>query len=395
MRFLCLILLTVFCLSQMAFSQNITTEDDNSQQSTEQTAKSKKSLEPEEPKPIFELIAAGEVDEVKKLLRDSVDYYNHNTDGETALTIAIKNDDVDMVKLLVKEAVINLKNKEGETPLTLAIKKGNYEIIRLVCRRAKGSLKNDFGETPLYLAVESEDLFLVEELIRKGADVNRRSNGITPLAHATELNNFKAVGYLLKEGAIANRPNDNGDIPLYIAIDNGFDIVAGILINKSADAISDVNWRTKIDETLLNIAIVKSHPEIVKILLNAGANFITLDYFENSALHIAAKEGNIEITSILINHGVEINARNLKGETPLMLAAKASKRSTVQYLIDQGADPNLKDYQGYCVSSELNLSPSTGQQESSNQSSILTNYKQTGNYNNEQTTSSIYIENNQ
>ncbi len=394
MRFLCLIFLTIICLSQNAFAQNQITEKEKSQDQpnpqVEQLEESK------EPKPIFELIASGDLQEVKKMLKDSIDYYNHNQDGETALTVAIKNDDVEMVKLLVRDAVINLKNKEGETPLTLAIKRGNPEIIRLVCRRAKGSLKNNLGETPLYLAVEREDLFLVEELIQKGAKIDRKSNGITALAHAASLNNFKAVGYLLKEGATVNLPNDNGDIPLFIAIDNGYDIVAGILINKSKDPISDVNWRTKIDETLLNIAIVKSHPEIVKILLNAGAYFESLDYFENSALHIAAREGNNEILSILINHGVELNARNLKGETPLMLAAKAEKSYTVNYLVEQGADPGLKDYQGYCVSQQYNIAPATGQNIQFDNSSKLTNYKQKASA--EVSTgqiSSLYIENNQ
>jgi ankyrin len=352
MRVFCLILLFVCEFSHSSFAQESTLKTTSTEPS-DQVSQSK--LEEELPKPIFDLIASGNTEEVKKLLRDSVDFYAHTKNGETALTLAIQNEDVDMVKLLVKDAVINLKNKSGETPLTLAIKKGNPEIISLICRRAKGSLKNDLGEAPLYLAVVREDLFLVEELIRKGADVNRLSNGVSPLSYAASLNNFKTVGYLLKEGAIANLPNENGDIPLYTAIDKGYDIVAGILINKSSNPMEDVNWRTKIDETLLNIAIVKSHPEIVKILLNAGAEYEALDYFENSALHIAAREGNNEIVDILTKFGVSVNSRNLKGETAMMLAAKANKESTVKMLFERGANPELKDYVGYCVSEEMDL----------------------------------------
>ena len=174
MRVLCLILLAVLCFNQVSIAQ-----ETNTKISETDVKENPVPVEEQEdaPKPIFDLIANGQVEEVKEMLRDSVDYYAHDKNGETALTLAIQNDDVDMVKLLVKDAVINMKNEEGETPLTLAIKKGNPEIIKLVCRRAKGSLKNNMGQTPLYLAVEREDLFLVEELIQKGANVNRKSNG--------------------------------------------------------------------------------------------------------------------------------------------------------------------------------------------------------------------------
>ncbi|MFT4762843.1 MAG: ankyrin repeat protein [Paraglaciecola sp.] len=304
----------------------------------------------------FALVNSGDSDEVKKLLRDSVDYYAHNRDGESALTVAIKNEDIRMVKLLVKDAVINVKNKEGETPLTLAIKGGNDEIIQLICRRAKGSLKNEMGEAPLYLAVENNNLFLMEELIKKGADVNRHSNGITPLAHAVEVNNIRAIGYLIKEGATVNLPNENAETPLYIAIENGFDIAAGILINKTEDPMGDVNWTSKIEETLLNIAIIKTHPEIVRILLDAGAEVTSQDYFENNALHIAGAAGNIEIIKILMLHGISIDERNLKGETALMLASKNNQTDAVHFLVENGANPELRDYTGYAVREHVDVS---------------------------------------
>jgi len=329
------------------------------------------------PKPAFELIAAGEVEKVKeKLKEEGLDFYAHNDVGETALTLAIQNEDVEMVKLLAKEAVINLKNEEGETPLTLAIKKGNLEIISLVAKRAKASLKNNFGEAPLFLAVEQNDLFLMEELIEKGAEVNRKSNGATPLSHATRGNNFKAAAYLVKAGAVPNQPNDNGNIPLFIAIDNGFDVLAGMLITKSPDPVEDANWRTEIDERLLNIAIVKSHPEIVKILLNAGAEANDLDYFENSALHIAAAVGEVEIAQILLQYGVELNGRNLKGETPLMVAAKNGQGGLVQFLIQNGADPKLRDYRGYSVQDSFDLGSTNKGENSKLKPSVLSKNNQ-------------------
>ena len=161
-----------------------------------------------------------------------------------------------------------------------------------------------------------------------------------------------------------------------------------MLINKSKDPEKDVNWRTKIDETLINIAIVKSHPEIVKILINFGANVTSLDYFDNSALHIAAETGNIEIISILLQNGVEVDSKNLRGETPAMLAGKAGKSSAVEFLVRNGADPDIKDYQGYSVRQNFDVGHLNPVKE---QPTTLTNVRRT---NGQGSSSTIYINNN-
>ena len=116
---------------------------------------------------MFGAVASGSADDVEQMIDDGkVDYYRFNANGETALTQAIQNDDVEMTELLVKEAIINLKNEAGETPLTLAIQKQNEDVIRLVMKRAKASLKNDKGDAPLFLALANKDLYLLQTLIR-------------------------------------------------------------------------------------------------------------------------------------------------------------------------------------------------------------------------------------
>jgi len=313
---------------------------------------------------MFGAVTLGDADQVETMIKDGkVDYYRHNDTGETALTQAIQNEDISMVRLLVKEAIINLKNEDGETPLTLSMKKGNPDIIRLVMKRAKASLKNGAGEAPLLLALELNDLHLLQQLIKNGADVNRLSNGITPLSQAVVLNNYRAVGYLIRNGAIINQPNDNGDIPLYLAIENEYDIITGILIQKSEDAFSDVNWMNRIGDPLLNIAAASGNVEIIRMLIEAGASVNEIDHEENTPLHVTAANGHQKASIMMLQYEADINARNLKGATPVMLAAMNGQQNTYQMLLENGANSNIRDYQGMVAADYVN---STGNVQETN-----------------------------
>ncbi len=295
----------------------------------------------------FEAINSGNAARIEEMQKDSIHFYRKNDKGETALTLAIQNQDVAVVEVLTKKAVINLKNDEGESPLTLAIKSGNMDIINLVTKRAKASLKNDAGEAPLYLAIELDDLFLLKTLLSKGARINRKSNGITPLARAAELNKPKAVAFLIKNNAKINEPNDNGETPLYIAMNKGHDIVAGILLSKSEDPQGDANWKNKIGTPILHLATINGNPAIISVLINFGAEVDATDYMDNTALCIAAELGHLEAIRALIQNNADVSHQNMKGDTPLMLAAANKKDEAATLLLESGADATIMNYAGY------------------------------------------------
>ena len=361
MKYLLLILtIFVFSLNSLIGQETTDTNDYFSEGNALQKDKIEKEETPQPSKKVkrskkdeyayqFDAINTGNADRVAAMSEDSIDYYRKNQEGQSALTLAIKNQDAKMVEVLTKRAVINLKNEDGETPLTLAIKSGDVEIIKLVARRAKASLKNDAGEAPLFLAIDLDNLYLLEELISRGADVNRKSNGVTPLAKAAELNKPKIVAFLIKNNAKINQANDNGETPLYIAVQKGFDTVAGILINKSEDASGDCNWANKIGTPLLHVATENGNAEIVRILIRYGAEIEKADYMENTALCVAAQIGELEVVRALIQHNANINHQNLKGDTPLILASINKHDDVVTLLLENGADATVLNYTGYAA----------------------------------------------
>lgn len=276
-------------------------------------------------------------------------FYDFNSDGETALTLAVKQGDLEMVKLLEEKAVINLKNKSGESPLTLAIKGQDPEIIRIIMERAKPGLKNDEGIAPLMLAIEQQDLRLMKDLIDRGAQVNRKSNGITPIARAVELNNVQAVAMLVQKGADLSQSNDDGDIPLYIAVRNGYNVIAGILLQKSSQPSVDANWKTRMGEPLLNLAIQKDQSQIARILLDFGADTYNMDYLENTGLNLAAEKGDTELVQILIDRGADPNHANMLGTTPITAATQNGHGELADLLAQAGANPGTRNYEGFAA----------------------------------------------
>ena len=79
-------------------------------------------------------------------------------------------------------------------------------------------------------------------------------------------------------------------------------------------------------------------------------------------LHIAAEFGNPEIITLLLNAGADVNAvtpREIGRQTPLQIAAEYSNLEAMQVLLNYGADPNFKNKRGsalhYAIQSEDEL----------------------------------------
>jgi len=269
---------------------------------------------------IFAAVENGDTRMTDTLANNSV-YYRHNDQGETALTQAILQEDVDMVRLLCRKAVINLKNEAGETPLTLAIKQGHTEIIALVMQRAKAALKNDLDETPLWLAIENGDLFIAQKLIDKGARVNHLSKGETPVFQALRTRQLDMLALLIKNDADPSRTNIDQEIPLFWAVrDKQYDM-ARILLNRSQQPYEDANWKNQIGQPLLTRAVEQNQYDMVKLLIEYGAQVNTTDHLDNTPLHTAAKLGYSPLADLLISSGADPASLNMLGETARDIAA--------------------------------------------------------------------------
>ena len=107
----------------------------------------------------------------------------------------------------------------------------------------------------------------------------------------------------------------------------------------------NVNFRYKLNITLLHKASEKGNRKIVEYLISKGANiYAKVKEIDRIPLHYAAKSGNIEVVKLLLQKGglQQLDARGGNKKTPLILAAAYGHLDIVRLLLKNGARIDAK-----------------------------------------------------
>ena len=110
--------------------------------------------------------------------------------------------------------------------------------------------------------------------------------------------------------------------------------------------INGIDARNNYGTTLLHRAAREGHSDVVKALLEAGANDAAQDQIGNTPLHLAAREGHTDIVRTLLEAGTRVDVRDKNGSTPLHLAADKGRADIVTVLLGAGASVDAQDNDG-------------------------------------------------
>ncbi|KAL8860295.1 MAG: hypothetical protein Q9178_003266 [Gyalolechia marmorata] len=252
---------------------------------------------------------------------DSGDYWlDYDEDGEDLRPLhrAVRNDCVDMAKLLVKRGA-DIEAGPGKTPLVMAVINESTNATSFLLSSGANIEARDEQEceqTPLMWAAGGESLEVVQLLLNFGAAIEARSDsGKTPLIHAI-LHCFgerlEMIQLLLKHGAAVEARDNTGTTPLMFAIMNDDLEIAQLLLNFGAA----VEARYDLGKTPLMYAI--------------------WDTFEE----------RLKMVQLLLKHGAAVEARDNTGTTPLMYAIKGEDLKIVQSLLKFRATVDPQDSRG-------------------------------------------------
>jgi len=166
------------------------------------------------------------------------------------------------------------------------------------------------------------------------------------LFNASLTGNSREVAIILKNvGVNPNfffNPADSKSSLMVACENNSVEIVSLLL---SAGAVPDIlNVGTRY--TPLHYAVVRDNVEVVKILLNNGANIDHQNAYGNSALHIAASEGSLQCLTLLLALNANVVIVNHKLSSPLHFACynRSIPLSFIQSLVEKGADIESTDH---------------------------------------------------
>ena len=248
---------------------------------------------------------------------------------------AAENDDAHSLERLLKEhGDVNARSGDGSTALMWAAYHDNLAIADALIRAgADASAANEEGATPLHLACMNRSAAMVDRLVAARANANAKLlNGETVLMTCARTGDPKTVKALLAHDAHVN------------AKESGH------------------------QQTALMWAAAEKHPEVVRLLLEAGADTKarSLSYVMTvvdeqtqragreklnydvarggmTALLFAARSGDVESARLLLAAGADANDKSPDGISAVILAAHSGSREVGILLLEKGADPNASE----------------------------------------------------
>jgi ankyrin repeat protein len=96
-------------------------------------------------------------------------------------------------------------------------------------------------------------------------------------------------------------------------------------------------------QTPLLVAVAKGNKEIVKLLVENGANVNRISIWGVTAISEAARTNNQQVARFLLSKGADIEKKDKDGRTALNSEVWSKNIDAVNLLLDLGASPNTKD----------------------------------------------------
>ncbi|KAK1840600.1 Ankyrin repeat domain-containing protein 50-like protein 3 [Colletotrichum chrysophilum] len=135
-----------------------------------------------------------------------------------------------------------------------------------------------------------------------------------------------------------NSRDNAGRTPLIWGSSEGHDNIVRMLLDKGAD----VNAQGGRYGNALQAASFKGHDKIVQMLLDKDADVNAQGGDYVNALYIASEEGHDDIVQMLLNKGADVNAHGGEYGNALQAASQGGHNNIVQMLLDKGADVNAR-----------------------------------------------------
>jgi ankyrin repeat protein len=242
-------------------------------------------------------------------------------------------EDVELIKGYLDQGADPNLNNLGHGPAlwTAAWVNSGPEVVKLLLDYGAKTDINDLGR---FMVFEC-NLDNIRLLLENAVDVNKeiRDSIFGPYISTDK--------YFIEEASKENKLQVDlfralKNSPLVMAVEAGRIELAELLIGFGADL--DLSTGYNKNTPLRAAALNNQHPELVRMLLRAGADPGLADSDGYTPLMAAAESGNLEAAQFLLIYGAELNAQSVLKMSPLKGAVMSKNYELVSYFIEEGAD---------------------------------------------------------
>lgn len=294
--------------------------------------------------------------------------YNHKVDSDIAvfkkelaeispppLLFAINQMNLDMVNFLLENSAnVNAVDFFGDNALNYLSNTQKDKLIanaEVIMKKTQGdSAKLSAERMQLEEDLIFDKIKIIDKLVDAGINLNHENEiGATALMKLSKNNDINLVGLLIRRANIdIIYKNENEDTALSIALTSGNSLLF-------REMVEEVKKQGRFEETadVVTQAILTSPEEFqektrfLKSLSSVGNDPLWINNTEGAIPLLAAIENDSsEIVKILIESGADVNIQDESGNTPLIYAAINKDKQSVLLLKAAGADVNIKNDKG-------------------------------------------------
>ena len=269
--------------------------------------------------------------------------------------------------LLDAGADVNRATTTGITPLALCAGNSSPDMVkRMLELGAKADAVDETGQSPLMWAAAKGRVDNIKLLLEAdAAGINRLTQkGFSPLMFALTSTNPQAPLTLINAGADTAYVAPDGTSMVQMAMYRKQYEIAALLIERAADLKSTLNTYDRNGNLLLHAAVLAKQPQLVSLLLEKGANpngltgtskvvwryevnFTAAPYitYPKSPLLLAVEKGSPEIMKILVAAGADTQFR-IEDGTNLVQAAVVTDPATLEQAYRLAPDMNVTNKRG-------------------------------------------------
>jgi ankyrin repeat protein len=266
-----------------------------------------------------------------------------------ALIAAIERDDQSKACEILKNQhkVVWLDCETLNRALWMTAKLGHAQVVQLLVEKGAGvNNSDDSGDAALAIASRYGHEQVVQQLFKIDANLNANVGNVAPQYFRLEKHDMRVP--------VLVRNDDGGDAatgrtPLWHAAQGGHEQIVRLLLNNGAN----VNTATNEGSTPLGEAIKRGHGQIVQALIDKGADVNIDTDILSKPLGLAAEGGHVEIVRLLIRNHTLVNVVDAFGNAPLIAAVESDHKRVVQLLLESGANPLVYDAEHEYTASEV------------------------------------------